>query len=149
MQPRSNTHAAVEVLLVDDDAGDVRLTLELLAAAKVRNHIRVARDGLEALEVLRSPTGGPRPDLILLDLNMPRMDGHEFLREVKADPALRDIPVVIMTTSDRDRVLLERYQLSAAAYVTKPVGLERFSEVVRSISDFWFEVVRLPRKGAA
>jgi chemotaxis family two-component system response regulator Rcp1 len=138
---------AIDILLVEDNPGDVRLTLESLNEAKVRNNLHVARDGVEALEFLRRQ--GPfadavRPDLILLDLNLPRMDGREVLAEVKSDPDLMSIPVVVLTTSSAEQDILHSYQLQANCYITKPVDLEQFIKVVRSIEDFWLTVVTLP-----
>jgi CheY-like chemotaxis protein len=137
----------IEILLVEDNPGDVRLTVEALKEAKVRNNLHVAPDGVEAMEFLRR-TGAhaeaPRPDLVLLDLNLPRKDGREVLQEIKTDPDLDLIPVVVLTTSQAEQDVLESYQLHANAYVTKPVDLERFLQVVRSIENFWLEIVRLP-----
>lgn len=137
----------IEVLLVEDSPGDVRLTLEAMREAKMRNRVHVAADGVEALAFLRregAHAGAPRPDLILLDLNLPRMSGTEVLAEIKRDPGLSAIPVVILTTSSADRDILESYRLQAAAYVTKPVDLGQFLHVVHSIEQFWLEIVRLP-----
>ena len=133
--------------MVEDSPGDVRLTQEALRDAKVRNNFHVARDGMEALEFLRregSFADAPRPDLILLDLNMPRMDGREVLQEIKADQSLRLIPVVILTTSKAEEDVIRSYELNANCYVTKPVDLDQFMTVVRSIEDFWLTVVKLP-----
>jgi chemotaxis family two-component system response regulator Rcp1 len=138
---------AVEILLVEDNAADVRLTKEALQEGKVRNNLTVARDGEEALEILRriGPHGGAaRPDLILLDLNLPRKDGREVLATLKADPSLKHIPVVVLTTSNAEVDILKSYQLHANCYITKPVDLEQFVSVVRSIDDFWLTVVKLP-----
>jgi CheY-like chemotaxis protein len=137
----------IEILLVEDNPGDVRLTREALRDGKVRNNLKVARDGVEALAMLRGEgehAGMTRPDLILLDLNMPRMDGREVLRELKKDPQLRVIPVVVLTTSKADEDILRTYELNANCYITKPVDLAQFIHVVRSIEDFWLTVVRLP-----
>lgn len=146
MSIRSNG-VPIEILLVEDNPGDVRLTVEALKEAKVRNNLHVAPDGVEAMEFLRR-TGAhaeaPRPDLVLLDLNLPRKDGREVLQEIKTDPDLDLIPVVVLTTSQAEQDVLESYQLHANAYVTKPVDLERFLQVVRSIENFWLEIVRLP-----
>ena len=142
MKPRP-----IEILLIDDDPVDVRLTTEQLAQGKLRNTVAWAKDGVEALAYLRREgefADVRRPDLILLDLNMPRMDGHEFLAEVKNDPVLASIPIVVVTTSDEDADIVESYRLHANAYVTKPIGLEQMGAVVRAIEGFWFEVVRLP-----
>lgn len=141
------TARPVQILLVDDDPVDVQLTKEQLASSKLRNEVRWAKDGVDALAQLRHEgehADSPTPDLILLDLNMPRMDGHQFLGEVKNDPQLASIPIVVVTTSDEDADIVESYRLHANAYVTKPIGLEQMSKVVRAIEGFWFEVVRLP-----
>lgn len=138
---------AIELLLVEDNPGDVRLTREALRESRVRNRITVARDGVEALEVLRREgvhANAPRPDLILLDLNLPRMNGREFLAEIKNDPAFARIPVVILTSSNEEEDIAKTYELRANAYVTKPVDFEQFFRVVRSIEDFWLTVVRFP-----
>jgi chemotaxis family two-component system response regulator Rcp1 len=137
----------VEILLVEDNPGDVRLTIEALRDGKVRNHLNVVTDGVEALLYLRRQgryAAAARPDLILLDLNLPRKDGREVLAEIKADPHLRSIPVVILTTSQADQDILKSYELNANCYITKPVDLDQFISVVRSIEDFWFTVVTLP-----
>ena len=139
----------IEILLVEDNPGDVRLTTEALAEAKVQNQLAVARDGVEALQYLRREgpfEKVPRPDIILLDLNMPRMDGREVLEEIKKDPSLSAIPVVVLTTSEAEEDVLRSYQLHASCYITKPVDLEQFLKVVRSVEDFWLTVVRLPPK---
>ena len=132
----------VEVLLVEDNPGDVRLTREALRDAKVRNTLHVASDGVEAMAFLRR-ADAPRPDVILLDLNLPKMNGREVLQEIKRDPALQDIPVVVLTTSQAEQDIVESYRLRANAYVTKPVGLQHFLAVVQSIEHFWFEIVKL------
>ncbi len=140
----------IEILLVDDNPGDVRLTIEAMNEGKVANRISVATDGIEALQFLRreaSFANAPLPDLILLDLNMPRKDGREVLREIKEDNDLKRIPVVILTTSEAEQDILESYNLHANCYVTKPVDMGQFLKVVRSIEDFWFTVVRLPPIG--
>jgi chemotaxis family two-component system response regulator Rcp1 len=137
----------IEVLLVEDNPGDVRLTIEAMREAKVINHLSVARDGDEALAFLRREgcfQGAPRPDIIFLDLNLPRLGGREVLCEIKNDALLRRIPVVILTTSRAEEDILQTYNLHANCYVTKPVDLEQFEHVVKSISDFWFEIVKLP-----
>ena len=139
----------VEILLVEDNPGDVRLTIEGLNESKVRNNLRVARDGVEAMAFLRRESPFPdaiRPDLILLDLNLPRKDGREVLTEIKADPALKTIPVVILTTSRAEQDVLRSYELQANCYISKPVDLEQFITVVRSIEDFWLTIVTLPNK---
>ena len=131
----------ITVLLVEDDPGDVVLIQEAFEHNKVSNSLHVAGDGVEAMEFLR---GEIRPDLILLDLNLPRMDGREVLAEVKSDPALRSIPVVVLTTSKAEEDILRSYDLHANAYVTKPVDFNRFIEVVRQIDEFFVTVVKLP-----
>jgi CheY-like chemotaxis protein len=140
----------IEVLLVEDDPGDVLLIEEAFEFNKVRNSLNVVPDGVEALAFLRREgehAEAPRPGLILLDLNLPRMDGREVLAEVKGDPELRTIPVVVLTTSKAEEDVLRSYDLHANAYVTKPVDFDRFIEVVRQIDEFFVSVVRLP--GAA
>jgi two-component system, chemotaxis family, response regulator Rcp1 len=137
----------IEVLLVEDNPGDVRLTIEAMKEGKVTNHISVAYDGIEAMEFLRREgrfTDSPRPDLILLDLNMPRKDGRQVLAEIKENPDLKSIPVVILTTSEAEQDIVKTYELHANCYVTKPVDLEQFVKIARLIEDFWFSVVKLP-----
>jgi CheY-like chemotaxis protein len=140
----------IEVLLVEDDPGDVLLIEEAFEFNKVRNNLNVVSDGVEALEYLRREgayAGAGRPGLILLDLNLPRKDGREVLAEVKEDPSLRTIPVVVLTTSKAEEDVLRSYDLHANAYVTKPVDFDRFIEVVRQIDEFFVSVVRLPGAG--
>ena len=142
----------VEILLVEDSPGDVRLTKEALSDAKISNDINVAADGVEALEFLRREgphSDAPRPDLILLDLNMPRMDGRELLGIIKADQDLRNIPVVVLTTSQSETDILESYDLRANCYISKPVDLDQFLVVVNSIQEFWLSIVKLPSSQAA
>ena len=144
---RSTTGRPIDILLVEDNPGDVRLTVEGLKESKVRNNLHVARDGVEAMEFLRREgqyTGAVRPDLILLDLNLPRMDGREVLLEIKSDAQLKTIPVVVLTTSRAEHDVLRSYELQANCYITKPVDLEQFITVVKSIEDFWFTIVTLP-----
>jgi CheY-like chemotaxis protein len=146
MAPRST--APIEILLVEDNPGDVRLTQEALRDAKVRNNLRVAADGVEAMALLRregAHAHAPQPDLILLDLNLPKKGGREVLEEIKVDERLKHIPVVVLTTSQAERDVLESYRLRCNAYVTKPVDLEQFLRVVRSIEEFWLEIVQLSR----
>lgn len=146
------SQSQVEILLVDDSPGDVRLTMEALADAKISNNISVAHDGLEALQFLRGEDeykDAPRPDLILLDLNMPRMDGREFLQIIKSDDNLRNIPVVILTTSQAESDILNSYDLRANCYITKPVDLDQFLVIVNRIQEFWLSIVKLPTKRAA
>ena len=137
----------VDVLLVEDDPGDVVLIREAFADHKVGNRLSVVADGVDALAFLRRAPGfadSPRPDLILLDLNLPRKDGSEVLAEIKADPDLSTIPVVVLTTSDADEDILRSYELHANAYVTKPVDFELFSELVHQIDEFFVGIVKLP-----
>jgi chemotaxis family two-component system response regulator Rcp1 len=139
----------IEILLVEDNPGDVRLTIEALKEGKVHNRLSVAKDGVDALAFLRRAgtyANAARPDLILLDLNLPRKDGREVLAEIKMDPVLRRIPVVVLTTSKAEEDILRTYDLHANCYITKPVDLEQFISVVKSIDDFWLSVVRLPPK---
>ncbi|WP_434346335.1 response regulator [Myxococcus virescens] len=146
------TGSPIEILLVEDNPGDVRLTIEALKEGKVRNRLSVARDGVEALAFLRRQgayADAALPDLILLDLNLPRKDGREVLAEIKVDPALRRIPVVVLTTSKAEEDILRTYDLHANCYIAKPVDLEQFISVVRSIDDFWLSVVRLPPRPEA
>jgi two-component system, chemotaxis family, response regulator Rcp1 len=138
----------IEILLVEDNAGDARLAQEALKENKVHNNIYHVKDGVEAMTFLRREgpyADAPVPDLVLLDLNMPRKDGREVLAEVKDDPALRLIPIVVLTTSAAERDLIESYGLHANAYVVKPLDLERFVEVVQAIENFWFTIVKLPQ----
>jgi chemotaxis family two-component system response regulator Rcp1 len=137
----------IDILLVEDNAADVRLTQEVLKDSKVRNNLIVANNGQEALTCLRRQgkyTGAPRPDLILLDLNLPVMDGREVLEKIKADDDLKRIPVVILTTSKAEEDILRTYNLHANCYVTKPVDLDQFVTVVKSLEDFWLAIVKLP-----
>jgi len=139
----------VEILLVEDNPGDVRLAREGLSECKIRNNLHVVDDGVKAMAFLRRQdeyAKAPRPDIVLLDLNLPRKDGREVLREVKEDEKLRTIPVVVLTTSKAEEDILKSYSLHANCYVTKPMGLEQFLDVVRSIEDFWFTIVKLPPK---
>lgn len=142
----------VDILLVEDSPGDVRLTMEALADAKISNSINVASDGVEALEFLRREgehANAVRPDLILLDLNMPRMDGRELLSIIKDEENLRNIPVVVLTTSQSENDILKSYDLRANCYITKPVDLDQFLVVVNSIQEFWLSIVKLPSSQAA
>ncbi len=143
------TGRPVEILLVEDDPADVLLTQEALLGSKIRNNLHVVDDGVEALAFLRQEgryRDVPRPDLILLDLNMPRKDGREVLADIKEDPGLKAIPVAVLTTSSQDEDILKSYELHANCYITKPVGLEQFATVVQSLDDFWFTIVKLPPK---
>jgi CheY-like chemotaxis protein len=137
----------IEVLLVEDDEGDVLMTREALDEGKVFNRLNVVGDGVEAIAYLRREkpyAEVTRPDLVLLDLNLPKRDGRQVLEEVKADPDLRRIPIVVLTTSEAEEDVLRSYDLHANAYVTKPVDFDRFVEVIRQIDDFFISVVRLP-----
>ena len=137
----------IHVLLVEDSAGDVRLTQEAFRDANPSIHLHVATDGVEAMAFLRfeKPHGdAPRPDLILLDLNLPRMDGREVLAQIKADSNLKTIPTVILTTSDSEADIVKSYQLAANCYLTKPVQLPAFESLVKSINDFWLTKAKLP-----
>jgi CheY-like chemotaxis protein len=137
----------IEILLVEDSPSDTELTLEALRDFKVRNHVSVVEDGVQAMQFLQrqGPYGeAPRPDLIMLDLNLPRKDGREVLAEIKADDHLKAIPVVVLTTSRADQDILRAYQLNANCYIQKPVDFNQFLEVVRSIESFWLFVVTLP-----
>ncbi len=137
----------VDILLVEDNLGDVRLTQEALKEAKVLNNLWVVPDGVEAMAFLNREAeyvAVARPDVILLDLNLPKKDGREVLEEIKQDASLRRIPVVILTTSSADRDILDAYNLHANCYITKPVDLEQFIKVVQSIEDFWLTIVQFP-----
>ena len=137
----------IEILMVEDNPGDVRLTVEALKEGKVRNNFHAAVDGDEAMAYLRQEgryAGAPRPDLVLLDLNLPKKSGREVLAEIKEDPDLRRIPVVILTVSQAEQDIVKSYNLHANCYITKPVDLDQFLEVVKSIENFWLTVVMLP-----
>ena len=137
----------IEILLVEDNPGDARLTREALSQSKVRNNLHRASDGEEAMTFLRRQgafAGVPTPDLILLDLNLPRRDGREVLEDIKNDPALKHIPVVILTSSQADEDIIRSYQLHANCFITKPVDLEQLTKVVQGIEQFWFTLVKLP-----
>jgi CheY-like chemotaxis protein len=139
----------LEILLVEDNPADVRLTREAFREGKILNNLMVAKDGVEALDVLRrraSHADAPRPDLILLDLNLPRKDGREVLAEIKSDPALMRIPVVVLTTSRAEIDIVKSYNLHANCYVVKPVDLDQFITVIQSIDNFWLSAVTLPKE---
>jgi CheY-like chemotaxis protein len=139
----------VEILLVEDNPGDVRLAREGLRECKIRNNLHVVNDGVTAMAFLRRQgdyAKVPRPDLILLDLNLPRKDGREVVREIKEDENLKVIPIVILTTSKAEEDIVKAYSLHANCYVTKPLGLQQFLDVVRAIESFWFTIVKLPPK---
>ena len=143
-----NDHAKpIEILLIEDNAGDARLAREALREAKVRNHLSWVTDGVEALAFLRRQgqyAHEPRPDLILLDLNLPRKDGREVLAEIKTDEKLKCIPVVILTTSQAEEDILRSYRLNANCYIAKPVDLDQFMKIVQTIEAFWLTIVKLP-----
>lgn len=140
---------AIEILLVEDNPGDVLLTKEAMKDAKVANSLHIVGNGLEALEFLRKEgrfQDAPTPDLVLLDLNLPRKNGRQVLQEMKSEEELRSIPVVVLTTSEAHRDIIESYNLQANCYITKPVDFEQFRKVVASIEQFWFTLVKLPTK---
>jgi len=152
MSSLTRTWRPVEILLVEDNPGDVRLTQEALKESKICNHLSVVTDGVEAVEYLRREgrfAQAVRPDLILLDLNLPRKNGREVLAEIKEDQDLRRIPVVILTISQDEEDVFKAYDLHANCYVTKPLDLNRFLKVVQSIEDFWLTIVKLPPTGEA
>jgi CheY-like chemotaxis protein len=149
MIPPDTPLKPIDVLLVEDDPGDVMMTREAFQDYKVQNQLHVVSDGAEAMAFLRQEgdyAGRPRPDLVLLDLNLPRMDGRQVLESIKSDPELASIPVVVLTTSENEDDVLRSYSLHANAYVTKPVDFERFIQVIRQIDEFFVTVVRLPRR---
>ena len=142
----------IQILLVDDDDGDILLTRKALQNSRIFNSLSVARDGVEALQFLRREgefQDAQRPGLILLDLNMPRKDGRETLAEIKADDDLRSIPVVVLTTSDSDQDILQSHGLQASCYITKPVNLQQFTKVIRTLPDFWLCLVKLPNSASS
>ncbi len=144
---RQHKGKPIVILLVEDNPGDVRLTQEALKEAKVRNDLYIVGDGVEALAFLRKESvykDVPRPDMILLDLNMPKKNGHEVLTEIKADDNLKRIPVVMLTVSKADEDIIKSYNLHANCFITKPVDLDQFLNVVKSIEDFWLTIVKLP-----
>jgi chemotaxis family two-component system response regulator Rcp1 len=148
MNMRETAATPIEILLVEDSPGDVRLTREALRDAKVRNNLHVASDGMEATDFLKRQgkhANAPHPDLILLDLNLPKKGGWQVLEEIKADPRLKSIPVVILTTSGAEEDILRSYQHHANCYITKPVDLDQFLKVVKTIDNFWLTIVKLPR----
>ncbi len=138
-----------EILLVEDDVRDIDLTKEVLKDSKFQLNLNVVRDGVEAIAYLRQQgkyTNATQPDLVLLDLNLPRLDGREVLQAIKTDSNLKLIPIVVLTTSDLDEDVMQAYNLGANCYVNKPLGLEEFIQLVRLIEDFWFTIVKLPPK---
>ncbi|MGA2798620.1 MAG: response regulator [Thermoguttaceae bacterium] len=149
MNQNSKDWRAIEILLIEDNPGDVDLTKEALQDAKVRNRLNVVDDGAKAVEFLYKRgeyADAPRPDIILLDLNLPKKDGRQVLEEIKADPQLAEIPVVILTTSQAEEDIIRSYQLHANCYITKPVDFKQFMHVVKSIEEFWLTVVKLPKR---
>jgi CheY-like chemotaxis protein len=149
MSSPDNSSRTIVILLVEDNPGDARLTQEAMRDTKMLNLVHVVEDGVEAMAFLRREgrySDAPRPDLILLDLNLPKKDGRAVLAEIKIDPDLRRIPVVVLTTSRSEEDVLKAYDLHANAYVTKPVDLEQFMRIVAQIDDFWFNVVTLPNR---
>ena len=143
----ANAGRPIEILLVEDNAGDVRLAREGLRECKLLNNLSVAEDGVKALAFLRKEgeyAKAPRPDLIMLDLNLPRKDGREVLKEIKEDDSLKSIPVVILTTSKAEEDIVKSYSLHANCYVTKPLAIDQFINVVQAIESFWFTIVKLP-----
>jgi CheY-like chemotaxis protein len=148
-RPIEKGRVSIEVLLVEDSPGDVRLTQEAFRDANIAIHMHVAMDGVEAMAFLRregNNLNSPRPDLILLDLNLPRMDGREVLAHIKADETLKSIPTVILTTSDAEADITQSYELQANCYLSKPVQLDEFENLVRSINDFWLTRAKLPQQ---
>ncbi len=146
-----NTGRTIEILLVEDNEGDARLTEEALRENKTRYRLSVARDGEEALKFLkreRKHVNAPRPDLILLDLNLPKKNGHEILEEIKKDLNLKRIPVVILTVSQSEEDIMKSYDLYANCYITKPVDLNQFIEIVKFVRNYWLNIVKLPPDGA-
>ena len=144
-------NGSIDILLVEDNEGDAHLTREALKRARVRNRVHTTSDGVEAMQFLRREgtfADAPRPDLILLDLNLPNMDGREVLEAIKADPSLRPIPIVVVTSSAAEQDILRSYDLNANCYVTKPVDLQQFLHVIGSVGDFWLDIVKLPPKEA-
>jgi CheY-like chemotaxis protein len=149
MSSNENGSHTIVILLVEDNPGDTRLVIEAMREAKLENYIHVVEDGVEAMQFLRREGrfgDAPRPDLILLDLNLPKKDGRAVLAEVKTDPVLKRIPVVVLTTSQAEEDVLRAYELHANCYITKPVDMEQFMKVVAQIDEFWIRVVTLPKK---
>ena len=149
MTSTESTPRSIEILLVEDNPGDARLTIEAMREAKLSNRLHVVEDGVEAMQFLRREGrfgDAPRPDLILLDLNLPKKDGREVLAEIKSEPLLKRIPVVVLTTSRAEEDVLRTYDLHANCFVTKPVDLEQFMKIVKQIDEFWFKLVTLPGK---
>jgi len=148
LSPKKDVRA-IEILLVEDNPGDIRLTKEAFIESNLSNILHVARDGIEAMDILRGAGKYKEPlnpDLIILDLNLPRKDGREVLAELKVDNVLKRIPIVILTTSSAEEDIMKTYQLHANCYITKPVDMEQFIKVVQCIEDFWFSIVKLPNR---
>ncbi|WP_159901447.1 response regulator [Salinirussus salinus] len=146
---QSEAGEPIEILLAEDNPGDVRLTEKALERGKIVNNLHVTENGVEAMRFLRREgeyAGEPQPDLVLLDLNMPRKDGREVLEEMRGDPELRRIPVVVLTSSEAEEDVVKSYELSANAYLTKPVDFEGFVDIIERIEEFWFSVVKMPPK---
>lgn len=146
-----NNVRSIDILLVEDNPGDVRLTQEVLKEAKVKNKLHIVNDGVEAMAFLRHEgkyMDSPHPDMILLDLNLPKKSGHEVLKEVKADDDLKRIPVVVLTVSKDEEDIIKSYNLHANCFITKPVDLNQFLNVVKAIEDFWLTIVKLPPSGS-
>ena len=149
MKSGTNALHPIEILLVEDNAGDVELTKAALEAAKVANRLHVVEDGAAAVDLLFRRgefAEAPRPDIVFLDLNLPKKDGRQVLSEIKADAHLAGIPVVVLTTSEADEDILRAYQLHANCYITKPVDFKQFTRVVQSVEEFWFTIVKLPKQ---
>ena len=147
---QSTIIAPIDILIIEDNEGDARLIKEVLSDGKIANLLHNVKDGVQAMEFLRKKgayANVVKPDLIILDLNLPKKDGREVLSEIKNDPELKKIPVVIMTTSQAEEDILKSYNLHANCYITKPIDLNQFIKVVKSIEEFWFSIVKLPPKG--
>ena len=149
MRTEFHDYHAIEILLVEDNPGDVELTREALATAKISNRLHVVEDGADAIDFLFRRgkfADAPEPDIILLDLNLPTKDGRQVLSEIKTDPNLAKIPIVVLTTSQADEDILRAYQLHANCYITKPIDFNQFLRIVAAIEEFWLSVVKLPKK---
>jgi two-component system, chemotaxis family, response regulator Rcp1 len=145
----SDSYKPVSILIVEDNSGDARLILEVLKDGKILNELHLVKNGIEAMKFLYNSgeySTSPRPDLIILDLNIPLKDGREVLCEIKSDPNLKKIPVIVMTTSQAEEDILKSYDLHANCYITKPIDLDQFIKVIKSIEEFWFTIVKLPPK---
>jgi two-component system, chemotaxis family, response regulator Rcp1 len=144
---KNNKQRVIEILLIDDNPGDVRLTIEALKSGRILNRVSVATDGVEALAFLHREgiyVNSPKPDLILLDLNMPRKDGREVLDEIKNDPVLKIIPVIVLTTSEAEQDIVKTYMLHANCFITKPIKVEEFFRVIRTLENLWLRLIKLP-----